>query len=209
LYVEADVSARPDESGPLTRKDALVIVDLQRDFLPGGSLAVGEADRIVPLLSRHARRVARSGVPVVLTRDWHPPHHTSFAHRGGPWPAHCVAGTSGAEFPNEFEVPAGSVIVSKGSESDRDAYSGFEGTDLDAKLRSLGVDRLFVGGVATEFCVLHTVRDALSKGYHVSVLADAIRPVDAGEGARALSEMIERGAIIRELEKLEVEAVQP
>jgi nicotinamidase/pyrazinamidase len=211
LHVEENLPIGADEPVFSTGKDAFVLVDLQRDFLPGGALGVKEADRIVPLLSRYARRAAEKGVPIFLTRDWHPPHHSSFAERGGPWPQHCVAGTSGAEFAHGFEIPEGSVIVSKGAELDRDAYSGFEGTDLDRRLKDLGVERLVVGGVATDYCVLATVRDALAKGYHVTVLTDAIRAVEVepGDGARALAEMIHRGARIQELGELEDAAVEP
>jgi nicotinamidase/pyrazinamidase len=200
-----------DEPAFFAGKDALLIIDLQRDFMPGGRLAVEGADRIVPLLSRHAKRAARSGVPIFLTRDWHPRRHGSFAERGGPWPQHCVAGTTGAEFAGGFEIPMGSVVISKGSHPDRDAYSAFEGTELDERLRALGVERLFVGGIATDHCVLHTVRDALSRGYRVTVLADAIRAIDArpGDGARALGDMIERGARLHKVPKLEETVLQP
>jgi len=184
---------------------------VQRDFFPGGSLAVLGADRIVPMLNRYVRLAARRGTPIFLTRDWHPSRHRSFAERGGPWPSHCVAGTSGAQFADGLEIPPGSVVISKGTDPDRDAYSGFDGTDLDPRLRALGIARLFVGGVATDYCVLNTVRDARSKGYGVTLLADAIRAVDVrpGDGERALAEMADRGAQIRELAKLEAAPAQP
>jgi nicotinamidase/pyrazinamidase len=190
-----------DESVFATEKTALVLVDVQRDFLPGGKLAVGEAHRIVPALNRYVRLAARHGAPIFLTRDWHPPEHVSFAERGGPWPRHCVAGTSGAEFAEGLEIPPGSVVVSKGAHPERDAYSGFEDTDLHERLRALGITHLFVAGLATDYCVLNTVRDARAKGYEVTLLTDAMRAVDVnpGDGARALAEMSDRGAQIREL----------
>jgi nicotinamidase/pyrazinamidase len=205
LHVQENLPIRADERASSTPRHALVIVDVQRDFLPGGRLAVKGADRIVESVNRYARLAARGGIPIFLTRDWHPSRHSSFAERGGPWPEHCVAGTSGAEFADELEIPPGSVVVSKGAHPDRDAYSGFEGTELHERLRERGIERLFVAGVATDYCVLHTVRDAISKGYRVTVLSDAVSAVDArpGDGARALDEMRGRGAEVQELEKLE------
>jgi len=135
-------------------------------------------------------------VPVFATRDWHPGGHCSFRERGGPWPPHCVQGSHGAELAAGLRLPPSAVVVSKGAEVDRDAYSGFEGTALDGELRARGVRRLLVGGLATDYCVLNTVRDALAKGYEVVLLRDAIRAVDVhpGDGARAEEEMIRRGA---------------
>jgi nicotinamidase/pyrazinamidase len=201
LHVERNLPADVDEPAFATGKTALVLVDVQRDFLPGGKLAVREAHRIVPALNRYVRLAARHGAPIFLTRDWHPNAHVSFAERGGPWPQHCVAGTSGAEFADELEVPPGSVVVSKGTHPERDAYSGFEGTDLHEKLRALGITHIFVGGIATDYCVLNTVRDARAKGYDVTLLTDAMRAVEVnpGDEARALAEMKGRGAQIREL----------
>jgi nicotinamidase/pyrazinamidase len=201
LHVERNLPADTDESVFATGKIALVLVDVQRDFLPGGRLAVEGADRIVPVLNRYLRIAARRGAPIFLTRDWHPPEHGSFDERGGPWPSHCVAGTSGADFPEDLEIPPGSVVISKGLHPEHDAYSGFDGTDLDEKLRALGIGRILIAGIATDYCVLNTVRDARAKGYGVTLLTDAIRAVDVrpGDGERALAEMTDRGAQIREL----------
>jgi nicotinamidase/pyrazinamidase len=176
--------------------DALVVVDVQNDFLPGGALAVAKGDAVVPALNRYLARWREKGLPVFATRDWHPADHCSFQERGGPWPAHCVAGTRGAEFAPGLVVPIDAVVISKGDARDRDAYSGFEGTDLHERLRRAGVRRVFVGGLATDYCVLATVKDAVRLGYTVFVLVDAIQAVDvhAGDGLRAEAEMAKAGA---------------
>lgn len=176
--------------------DALVVVDLQRDFLPGGALAVAEGDEVVPVLDAAAAEFERLRLPLFVSRDWHPADHCSFQARGGPWPPHCIAGTPGAEFADGLHLPRVAVVISKATTRDRDAYSAFEGTDLDARLRAARVRRLFVGGLATDYCVLNTVRDARKAGYEVVLLLDAIRAVDvhAGDGDRAIAEMRQAGA---------------
>ncbi|MCM8594853.1 nicotinamidase [Accumulibacter sp.] len=178
--------------------DALLIVDLQNDFLPGGRLAVPGGDQVVPLLGEWARRFAALALPVVATRDWHPPDHCSFAARGGIWPEHCVAGSEGAEFASGLVLPESTTVVAKATGRDEEAYSGFAGTGLANRLREAGVRRLFVGGLATDYCVLNTVVDALDAGFAVVVLAEAIRAVDVepGDGERALARMSARGARI-------------
>jgi nicotinamidase-related amidase len=177
--------------------DALVVVDVQRDFLPAGSLAVPGGDEVIAPLNRYLRDFARAGLPVFATRDWHPPNHCSFATCGGPWPPHCVQGSEGARFAPGLELPDGVAIVSKDVTPDQSTYSGFQGGDLDARLRAAGVRRLFFGGLATDYCVLQTTKDALALGYDVALLTDAIRAVEvaAGDGARALAEMRRLGAV--------------
>lgn len=177
--------------------DALILVDVQLDFLPGGSLAVSHGDEVVPALNRYIAVFRRLTLPVVATRDWHPPDHCSFQAQGGPWPPHCVAGSEGARFAPLLDLPCEARIVSKATARDRDAYSGFEGTDLDEWLQRAGVSRVFVGGLATDYCVLNTVRDALRIGYATFLLADAVRAVDAqaGDGERAVAEMRRLGAV--------------
>jgi nicotinamidase/pyrazinamidase len=137
-----------------------------------------------------------AGRPIVLTRDWHPADHVSFAARGGPWPAHCVAGTPGAAFVPGLVIPDGAVIVSKATRPDAEAYSTFAGTSLDAELRARGVERIVIGGLATDYCVVESVEDARRLGYGVTVLADAIRAVEAhpGDEARSLARMRAAGA---------------
>ncbi|HEY0887814.1 MAG TPA: isochorismatase family protein [Ramlibacter sp.] len=175
--------------------DALLVVDLQRDFLPGGALAVPGGDEIVPLVNDCVQHFARHGRPVYATRDWHPPRHCSFQPEGA-WPVHCVAGTSGAAFPRELVLTPGTIVVAKAQEQDRDAYSGFFGTSLERHLRAAGIRRLFVAGLATDYCVLHTVEDALALGFAVVLLLDAVRAVDVqpGAGAAAIERMRSLGA---------------
>ena len=178
------------------RGDALLVVDVQNDFLPGGALGVRDGDAVIAPLNAYIARCRSLGVPVYATRDWHPPDHCSFEARGGPWPTHCVAGTRGAEFAPALELPPDVPVVSKATESGRDAYSAFDGTGLDEHLRRDGVRRILVGGLATDYCVRWTVEDALAKGYEAVVLRDAVRAVDVqpGDGARALRAIRRRGA---------------
>lgn len=180
--------------------DALLIVDVQRDFLPGGSLAVTAGDQVIAPLNASIHRFAQAGLPVYATRDWHPPDHCSFREQGGMWPSHCVAGQPGAEFAASLALPATARIISKATQREADAYSGLAGTDLDAQLRHAGVRRLFVGGLATDYCVLNTVNDALHLGYAVVLLIDAMRAVDVqpGDGARAIAAMLAAGAVAAE-----------
>lgn len=178
--------------------DALIVVDVQNDFLPDGSLAVPGGDEVVPELNHYIAAFQAKRLPIFATRDWHPHNHCSFKAYGGPWPPHCVAGTRGAAFAPGLKLPASTAIITlKGTEPDRDAYSGFEGTDLDARLRAVGVHRLLVGGLATEYCVFHTVKDGLALGYAVFFLQDAIRAVNVqpDDGCKAEDEMIRLGAV--------------
>jgi nicotinamidase/pyrazinamidase len=176
--------------------DALVIVDVQRDFVPGGALAVRDGDAVVPVLSGCALAFAEAGLPIYASRDWHPADHCSFRAKGGPWPPHCVANTRGAEFADLLVLPPGTHVVSKGTRPDADAYSAFDHTNLAVPLGASGVRRLWVGGLATDYCVRASVLDALAAGFEVIVLTDAVRAVDVqrGDGARALDEMTRAGA---------------
>lgn len=176
--------------------DALIIVDVQNDFLPGGRLAVPAGDAVLAPLNVCIRRFAAARLPVVASRDWHPADHCSFKARGGPWPPHCVAGTLGAAFAAGLALPHEAWIVSKAMTEEADAYSAFAGTGLDARLRDAAVGRLVVGGLATDYCVLNTVLDALRLGYAVVVLEDAIRAANVapGDGDAALARMRSAGA---------------
>lgn len=188
--------ATPNERLTLGPGDALLVTDVQVDFLPGGRLAVARGDEVVPVMNRWIAAATSRGLPVFATRDWHPPDHCSFRERGGPWPTHCVAGSPGAAFAPGLELPPGTGVVSKATRADRDAYSSFEGTDFDARLRAAGVRRLLVGGLTTDYCVLETIRDARRLGYEVLVLAEGIRAVNVqpGDGERAEEEMRRLGA---------------
>lgn len=176
--------------------DALLIIDVQNDFLPGGSLAVSRGDEVVPVVNRCLALFVKLKLPIYASRDWHPVDHCSFRAQGGQWPPHCIAGSYGAEFAANLELPANVVIISKADTPDKDAYSAFGDTDLGLCLKAVNVRRLFVGGLATDYCVLNTVKDALALGYAVVLLADAVRAVDVSplDGARALAEMRSLGA---------------
>ena len=138
----------------------------------------------------------QSGLPIFFTRDWHPPHHISFKSRGGPWPPHCVQGNSGAEFHPKLMVPPDAVIISKGDDADAEAYSGFQGTDLERRLRKAEVGEIFLGGLTTDYCVRLSTLDAIKAGFRVNVIEDCIRAVDVrqGDGARAIADMRQAGA---------------
>ena len=187
--------------------DALIIVDVQNDFCPGGSLPVENGDAVVPVLNRYIEQFKAAGLPIIATRDWHPPKTTHFSTYGGPWPPHCIQGTAGACFHAELALPANVTIISKGAAAEADDYSGFqavssEGVRLADLLRGLGVERLFVGGLATDYCVKHTVLDGLSEGFKVILLEDAIRGVNLkpDDSQQAVEAMVRAGAVpIREV----------
>jgi nicotinamidase/pyrazinamidase len=175
---------------------ALVIVDFQNDFTPGGALAVRDGDAIAPRIDA----LARSGDYdlVVATRDWHPPDHGSFAAQGGPWPPHCVQGTPGAELHPSLDGALVDVVVDKGQDPATEGYSGFEGTRLDELLRERGIDHVTVVGLATDYCVKNTALDALRHGFSVTVDSSAVRAVEVepGDGERALAQVREAGGSI-------------
>ena len=178
----------------LTDRDALLVVDVQRDFLPGGALAVPDGGRVIAPLNAAIALFTAAGQPVFASRDWHPVDHCSFAARGGPWPPHCLAGSAGAAFADALQLPSTARVVSKATEPDTEAYSAFAGTALAAMLRDAGIRRLFVGGLATDYCVLQSVLDARRHGFDVVVLGDAIAAVDHDTGERAIVAMQQAGA---------------
>ncbi len=189
----------------LTVKDALIVVDMQRDFMPGGALPVPEGDKIVPRLNQYIKLFFEKGLPVFFTRDWHPPDHISFKDQGGVWPPHCVQDTEGAKFhPDLYIPPDNRFIISKGTSRDFDAYSGFQGTMLDQLLKERGTKRVFVGGVATDYCVKNTVLGAINLGYEAFLLLDGIKGVDVkqGDSQRAIEDMLGAGAVGVEYEEV-------
>jgi nicotinamidase/pyrazinamidase len=175
---------------------ALLVVDVQRDFCPGGALAVKDGDEVVPGLNKSIKAFSSAGLPIFFTRDWHPPNHVSFKSQGGIWPPHCVQGTTGAEFHPSLEIPDNAIIISKGDKPRAEAYSGFQGTDLESRLKGFGVNQTFVGGLTTDYCVKESCLDARRAGFEVNLLRDCIRAVDAkpGDGAKALDDMRRAGA---------------
>ncbi len=178
--------------------DALLVVDVQRDFLPGGALAVPDGGEVVPVLAACIEAFASNGCPVIASRDWHLPDHCSFQTSGGQWPPHCIAGSPGATIEPTLHLPAKAIIVDKATSVDQDAYSAFEGTALDSRLKELGARRLYIGGLATEYCVLNSALDALRLGYEVVLLTDAVRAIDKAEGDRAIEELRRRHAAFRD-----------
>jgi nicotinamidase/pyrazinamidase len=183
-----------------TPGDALLIIDPQNDFLPGGALAVKEGDAVIAPLQAWIDCFVRERLPILATRDCHPADHCSFREHGGPWPAHCVAGSWGASITSSLKVPTTALIFDKPCRADIETYDGFCGTRLDETLRQQAIRRLWVGGLATDYCVLNTVLEGLRLGYQVIVLTRAVRAVDlqSGDGQRALTAMAARGAVLRD-----------
>ncbi len=174
--------------------DGLLVVDVQVDFCPGGALPIEEGDRVIPVLNRWMEAAADNGIPVYVSRDWHPEHHVSFKERGGQWPRHCVQDTEGAAFHPELRIPEDAVKVTKGVRLDKDQNSAFDETGLANQLRRDGVRRLWVGGLAQDVCVLETVLDARKEGFAVNVISEASRPVSADGGKKAQRSMKDAGA---------------
>jgi len=182
----------------LKTTDALLVVDVQNDFCPGGALAVDDGDKVIPVLNEWLRRAATSDTLIVASRDWHPADHCSFELQGGPWPPHCVRETHGAMFHPALALPQDTLVVSKGEAQERDNYSAFDGTGLAAALRDKGITRIWVGGLAQDVCVKATVVDACEAGFETHLIAAATRPVEVepGDGTRAIEAMREAGAVI-------------
>ncbi len=180
----------------LEKQDALLIVDVQNDFVNGGSLPVANADEIIPVLNSYIEIFTKHSLPIFLSRDWHPANHCSFLECGGDWPPHCIAGTHGADFATGLIRPLNAQIISKATTADREEYSDFDSPEMQKLLESHAVKRLFVGGLATEFCIYYTVRDALKCGYKIFVLADGVRAINltVGDGTKAMAEMSSLGA---------------
>lgn len=185
-------------------KTALIIVDVQNDFCPGGALPVPHGDRVVPVLNGLLRLTNILTVTTVATRDWHPEDHCSFKSQGGPWPAHCVAGTPGADFHHRLYRAYIDHIVSKATARDQEAYSGFRGTDLAEFLRLRGINRVVIGGLATDYCVKATALDAKEEGFETCVILNACRAVDVnpGDGDKAVEEMEAAGIQVVSIEAL-------
>ncbi len=184
----------------MARRPALLVVDMQNDFCPGGSLGVPEGDRIIPRVNRTIDLFRRRGLPILATRDWHPPVTKHFKELGGAWPPHCIQGTKGARFHRDLALPKDAIILSKGMDPEQDSYSAFQaqnsnGRDLESVIRDLGVDEVFLCGLATDYCVRATALDALRRGIRVRVLRDAIKGVDVkpGDSEAAIEEMRSAG----------------
>ena len=189
----------------INRKSALIVVDVQNDFCPGGALAVQEGDQVVPVFNRYIEVFERSGAPIYACRDWHPKNHSSFKKEGGPWPPHCVQETEGARFHPGLKLPANSMIISKGWHREDDSYSEFERTNLELYLKRQRIESVFIGGLATDYCVKNTVLDACRLGFQTYLLLDAIHGMDVkkGDSQKAIEEMKKAGAIPLTFQELE------
>jgi len=189
----------------LCQRDALVVVDMQRDFMPGGALGVDGADTIVERVNEYTRLFEKASLPVFFTRDWHPKTHISFKRNGGVWPEHCVIGSDGAAFDERLYIPSDNrFIISKGDSETFDAYSGFQGTTLKALLQERGVNRVFICGVATDYCVKHTLLGAENLGFRTVLLIDAVKGVDIkrGDSEAAVEQMLMRGSVLCSIDDL-------
>ncbi|MCW1300895.1 MAG: isochorismatase family protein [Candidatus Nanoarchaeia archaeon] len=188
----------------LDRKCSLIVVDLQNDFITG-SLAVPGALKIIERVNKYITKFEKAGAKIFFTRDWHPITHSSFRENGGIWPTHCVQGSYGAEFHPSLKIPQHARIIAKGTDPRKEAYSGFDGTQLEQELRAFGITRVFICGVATEYCVRATVLDSLARGFETYLLEDAIAAVNLkpDDERRAVIEMIQKGAKLLHLEELE------
>ena len=183
------------------QRAALLVVDIQNDFCPGGALGVPEGDAIIPRVNRTIALFGRRGLPVIFTRDWHPRETKHFKEFGGAWPVHCVQGTKGARFHPDLEIPKSAMVLSKGMDPEVDSYSAFQaftvqGRDLESALHELSVDELFICGLATDYCVRATALDGVRRGLTIRVLRDAIRGVEVkrGDSENAIKEMRGHGA---------------
>lgn len=179
-------------SGP-TAGDALLLIDVQNDFCPGGALPIEEGDEVVAILNGWIGRALSGGAAIYASRDWHPSGHPSFAGFGGSWPPHCLQDSEGARFHPQLQLPATVVPVTKGVRFDQDQNSAFDQTGLEMRLRQEGIERLWIGGLALDVCVLATVLDACRLGFEVRLLRDGCRPVTAVGGGEALEKMAKAG----------------
>lgn len=180
---------------------ALVIIDVQNDFCPGGSLPVPEGDKVVPVLNRYIELFRAKGLVIFASRDWHPARTGHFKAYGGIWPPHCVQGSSGAQFHPDLQLPPQVIVISKGMDPGKDDYSAFSGISeqhipFPETLKILGIRHLYVGGLATDYCVKETVLEGLRQGFSVTLLEDAVRGVDLspGDSEKAMAEVTELGA---------------
>ena len=185
-----------DPTETLSRGDALLVVDVQTDFCPGGALAIEGGDAVIPVLNRWVSAAEAAGVPVYASRDWHPRGHPSFEAEGGPWPVHCVQDSAGAAFHPDLRLSDAAVTVTKGTRFDKDQYSAFDETGLAEELRRRGVSRVWIGGLAEDVCVGATALDAAQAGFDVHVSSGATRPVTPEGGERTRRDMRAAGIAI-------------
>jgi nicotinamidase/pyrazinamidase len=195
--------------GPLENNAALIIVDMQNDFCPGGALAVAGGDEIVPVINRYIGIFRERGYPIIASRDWHPSETRHFARFGGYWPEHCVQRTSGAVFRAGLLLPPHTLVFSKGMDPERDDYSALQATNGEGKpmtefLGKEGIRELYICGLATDYCVRETALEGLRLGFSITVLVDAVAGVDLlpGDSQRALAELKASGALFARVGEL-------
>jgi nicotinamidase/pyrazinamidase len=188
----------------INEDDSLIVVDVQRDFCLGGALPVPGCTQIIPILNKYIEAFNGVRANLFATRDWHPPNHVSFKAYGGPWPPHCVQRTRGAEFHPELRLPPRARLISKATVASIESYSGFDGTELEQELKKNSARRVFIGGLATDYCVKNTVLDALKLGFETVLLVDAVAGIDRrrGDSKKAIQEMIKKGAKTAELSEV-------
>jgi len=193
----------------MRENSVLLIVDVQNDFCPGGTLSVPAGDEVVPVLNRYIERFRKEGLPIIATRDWHPEKTSHFKAFGGIWPVHCVQGSKGAQFHPALMLPDDAIIISKGMDPTRDDYSALHGADssgtpLPQVLKKLGIKRIYIGGLTTDYCVKESTLEGLRQGFAVTVLTDAVRGVELkpGDSEKALVEIKAAGAEMTTFETL-------
>ena len=199
----------------MAEKGALVVVDVQNDFTPEGALAVPEGDQVVPAVNRYIEIFREAGLPIYASRDWHPPVTRHFQQYGGLWPPHCLQGSRGAEFRPDLRLPPEAIVVSKGMDPEKDSYSAFDafepdGTPLAESLRRRGVGRVYICGLATDYCVKWTAMEAARQGFRLTVLIDASLGVNLQphDSERAIAEMVRQGAVLATVETLDRAALR-
>ncbi len=192
-------------------KKALLIVDVQNDFCPGGALEIKDGDKIVPAINKYIKIFSKKKLPIFATRDWHPKKTKHFKDFGGLWPVHCVQGTKGAEFHPRLKLPKDAILVYKGMDPKKNSYSAFQAEDangmsLSNLLKILGIKELYIAGLATDYCVKFTTHDAIGEGFKVKILLDAIKGVNLKphDSEEAIKEMVKSGAEKVTLKDMEV-----
>ena len=193
-------------------KKALLVVDIQIDFCPGGALGVQEGDQIIPTVNNYIDLFLKKRLPIFVSRDWHPQNSKHFKNAGGPWPIHCVQNTKGAEFYPDFQVPEQAIVLSKGTDPELDGYSVFEAHDSKSKpfielLNEMGIEELYIAGIATDYCVRMTSLDAFNNGFAVHVLTDAIKGVDKADSERAIDEIVAKNGKLKTFSEVSKELI--
>ncbi len=194
----------------MTDNKALLLVDLQNDFFPGGALGIETGNEIVDVVNKYIDLFKEHTLPVFATRDWHPPETTHFEKKGGPWPDHCVQNTKGAEFHPSIKIPGNAIVLSKGTDPQSHGYSAFEAHDESGKsfpdiLREKDIDTFYIAGLATDLCVRYSAMDAVKNGFNINILADAVRGVDPEESKKTLEEIKQRYGSIKKFEGVKKE----